>query len=170
MRILTNRVCKPLSQALNQGIRQTFPPQTSTINPRQHSQVIQWLNWLFLSGVTLIVLWGTWEAAMLLRVLNWADWQQVITGAILTALRVLTALVLSLAWTVPVGVVIGRNARLAQVLQPLVQIAASVAATALFTVLLLALAQIGGGLQIGSIAFMMLGTMWYVLFNVIAGE
>jgi len=169
VRILTNRVCKPLSQSLDQGIRQTFPPHTYSINPRQRSQVIQWLNWLFLSGVTLIVLWGTWEAAMLLRVLNWADWQQVITGAILTALRVLTSLVLSLAWTVPVGVAIGRNARLAQVLQPLVQIAASVPATALFPVLLLALAQIGGGLQIGSIALMMLGTMWYVLFNVIAG-
>ncbi len=54
-------------------------------------------------------------------------------------------------------------------MQPLVQIAASVPATALFPVLLLALARIGGGLQIGSIALMMLGTMWYVLFNVIAG-
>jgi NitT/TauT family transport system permease protein len=87
----------------------------------------------------------------------------------LTALRVIIALVLSLAWTVPVGVAIGRNPKLAKLLQPIVQIAASVPATALFPVLLIALAQIGGGLQIGSIILMMLGTMWYVLFNVIAG-
>ena len=130
---------------------------------------MRWLNWLFLSGVAIIVLWGTWEAVLLLKVLHWADWQTVVTGAILTALRVLSSLILSLAWTVPVGVAIGRNPRLAQILQPLVQIAASVPATALFPVLLLALTQIGGGLQIGSIVLMMLGTMWYVLFNVIAG-
>ncbi|WP_297041171.1 ABC transporter permease subunit, partial [Thermosynechococcus sp. OHK43] len=70
---------------------------------------------------------------------------------------------------VPVGVAIGRNPRAAQILQPIVQIAASVPATALFPVLLLALANVGGGLEIGSVALMMLGTMWYILFNVIAG-
>jgi NitT/TauT family transport system permease protein len=115
------------------------------------------------------VLWGIWEAVLLLRVLSLADWRQVIVGAIVTALRVICALVLSLLWTVPVGVAIGRNPKLAQVLQPLVQIAASVPATALFPILLLGLIQAGGGLQIGSVALMMLGTMWYILFNVIAG-
>lgn len=69
----------------------------------------------------------------------------------MTALRVLATLVLSLAWTVPVGEAIGRNLRLAQILQPLVQIAASVPVMALFPVLLVALAQ-RGGLQIGFIA------------------
>lgn len=169
LRLLTNRVGKPLGIALDQGIIKTFPAHTSATNQRKYSPVIQWLNRLFLGGGGLIVLWGTWEAVMLLTVLNWEDWQQVIIGAILTAVRVVVALVLSLAWTVPVGVAIGRNPRIAQILQPIVQIAASVPATALFPVLLLALAQIGGGLQIGSIALMMLGTMWYVLFNVIAG-
>jgi NitT/TauT family transport system permease protein len=169
LRVLKSRVWKPLGQAFNQGIVNRFPYPTSATHPRQRSAIVQWLNWFFLSGVTFIVLWGTWEAVMLLGVLNWAEWQQVIIGAIITALRVFTALVLSLTWTVPVGVAIGRNPRLAQILQPLVQIAASVPATALFPVLLLALTQVGGGLQIGSIILMMLGTMWYLLFNVIAG-
>ncbi len=169
LRIFTNRVWKPLGLAFEQGIKQTFPPHIPTNSPSKNLQVLQWINWLFLSGVTIIVLWGTWEAALLMKVLNWADWQKVVTGAIFTALRVIIALVLSLAWTVPVGVAIGRNPRLAQILQPIVQIAASVPATALFPVILLGLAQIGGGLQIGSIALMLLGTMWYVLFNVIAG-
>ncbi len=169
LRMIKHRVLQPLGKAFVQGLGQASPPQKSTPDSKKSSPVIQWLNWLFLSGVTIIVLWGTWEAALLMRVLNLADWQKVVTGAIFTALRVITALVLSLIWTVPIGVVIGRNPRLAQVLQPIVQIAASVPATALFPVILLALAQIGGGLQIGSIALMMLGTMWYVLFNVIAG-
>jgi len=169
LRIVKSRVFSPMATAIDKGIVHTFPLRTSITSMRSKYLVFQWLNWLFLSGVSLIVLWGTWEAAMLLKVLHWSDWQKVVIGAIFTALRVITALLLSLAWTVPVGVAIGRNPRLAQILQPVVQIAASVPATALFPVLLLALAQIGGGLQIGSIALMMLGTMWYVLFNVIAG-
>jgi NitT/TauT family transport system permease protein len=66
-------------------------------------------------------------------------------------------------------VAIGFHPRLARIAQPIAQIAASVPATALFPVLLLALVRMGGGLGIGSIALMMLGTQWYILFNVIAG-
>jgi NitT/TauT family transport system permease protein len=58
---------------------------------------------------------------------------------------------------------------LARIAQPVAQIAASVPATALFPVVLLLLIRIGGGLGIGSIALLLLGTQWYVLFNVIAG-
>lgn len=53
--------------------------------------------------------------------------------------------------------------------QPLAQIAASVPATALFPIVLLVLIRWGGGINIGAIALMLLGTQWYILFNVIAG-
>jgi NitT/TauT family transport system permease protein len=49
------------------------------------------------------------------------------------------------------------------------QIAASVPATALFPVVVLALVHMGGGLGIASILLLLLGTQWYLLFNVIAG-
>jgi NitT/TauT family transport system permease protein len=59
--------------------------------------------------------------------------------------------------------------RLAAIAQPIAQIAASVPATALFPIILLALIRFGGGLGIGSILLLLLGTQWYILFNVIAG-
>ncbi|HXY50751.1 MAG TPA: ABC transporter permease subunit [Terriglobales bacterium] len=86
-----------------------------------------------------------------------------------TFLRVLAALVIGTAWTIPVGVAIGFNPRLARIAQPLAQIAASVPATALFPVVLLVLIRLGGGLGLGSIVLLLLGTQWYILFNVIAG-
>jgi len=86
-----------------------------------------------------------------------------------TFLRVNVALLLGAAWTIPVGVWIGFNPRLARVAQPLAQIAASVPATALFPVVLLILIRLGGGLGVGSIVLLLLGTQWYILFNVIAG-
>ncbi len=79
------------------------------------------------------------------------------------------ALVVGSLWTIPVGVAIGFSPRLARIAQPLAQIAASVPATALFPIVLLMLIRIGGGLGLGSIVLLLLGTQWYILFNVIAG-
>ncbi|MEH2424949.1 MAG: ABC transporter permease subunit [Nostoc sp.] len=169
LRAISDRVFQPLQTVLDDSLIRSFPVRSVPVNSKGNLNLPSFFNWVFVSGFTLIVLWGTWEAVLLLRTLGWADWQQVMKGAALTALRVIIALILSLLWTVPVGVAIGRNRRLAQVLQPLVQIAASVPATALFPVLLLGLTRVAGGLQIGAIALMMLGTMWYILFNVIAG-
>ena len=162
---LAEKIWQPLLQRLEQPLTLPAFPSSSI----QIAAIAQWFNWLFLCGFAFIVLWGTWEAVLLLRNLSFADWQRVMVGAIFTALRVVTALILSLLWTVPAGVAIGRNPQLAKILQPIIQIVASVPATALFPVLLLFLARLGGGLQIGSVALMMLGTMWYILFNVIAG-
>jgi NitT/TauT family transport system permease protein len=90
-------------------------------------------------------------------------------GLVATFLRVNLALLLGALWTIPAGVAIGFSPRLARIAQPLAQIAASVPATALFPVVLLLLIKIGGGLGVGSIALLLLGTQWYILFNVIAG-
>jgi NitT/TauT family transport system permease protein len=68
-----------------------------------------------------------------------------------------------------VGVAIGLNPKLSRLIQPVAQILASVPATAFFPILLLGLVRIGLGLGVGSIALMLLGTQWYILFNVIAG-
>ncbi len=89
------------------------------------------------------------------------------TGA--TLLRVLVSLAISVAWTVPVGVWIGLNPRFAKSLTPISQIAASVPATALFPGLVALLFVLGGGLMLASVLLMVLGTQWYILFNVIAG-
>jgi NitT/TauT family transport system permease protein len=86
-----------------------------------------------------------------------------------TFLRVTVSLVIAALWTIPAGVAIGFHPKLARVAQPLAQIAASVPATALFPVVLLVLVRIGGGLGVASVLLMLLGTQWYVLFNVIAG-
>jgi NitT/TauT family transport system permease protein len=109
------------------------------------------------------------DTARLLSGLTRGDLHALGLGAGATFLRVLCALVIAVGWTVPVGVRIGLNPRLARIAQPLAQIAASVPATALFPVVLLVLIRIGGGLGIGSIVLLLLGTQWYVLFNVIAG-
>jgi NitT/TauT family transport system permease protein len=79
------------------------------------------------------------------------------------------ALAVALAWTIPVGTAIGTNPRLATVLQPIVQIVASIPATAVFPIILLFLVKLTGGLNLAAILLMLMGTQWYLLFNIIAG-
>ena len=110
-----------------------------------------------------------WQAVGLLHGVRLADVKQLVLGAGATFLRVMVALVLASAWTIPAGVAIGFHPRLARIAQPLAQVAASVPATALFPVLLLVLIRNGGGMNTGAILLMLLGTQWYILFNVIAG-
>ena len=120
-------------------------------------------------GVIAVVGYGVVRAFALLRGIDGAEVRGVLAGAGATFLRVNISLLIASAWTIPAGVAIGFNPRLARFLQPVTQIAASVPATALFPVLLLAIVQLGGGLGIGSVLLMLLGTQWYILFNVIAG-
>jgi NitT/TauT family transport system permease protein len=116
-----------------------------------------------------LVLWAGWKTIAVVATLSAGQWRYVLVSAGATFLRTFIALAIAAAWTVPVGVAVGMNPRLSQKLQPLVQIAASVPATAVFPVLLLALLALPGGLNLAAVALMLLGTQWYVLFNVIAG-
>ena len=74
----------------------------------------------------------------------------------------------SVVW-VPVGVWIGFNPRVAQFMQPVVQVLASFPANFVFPFAIVVFLDLGISLNFGSILLMALGTQWYVLFNVIAG-
>ncbi len=131
-----------------------------------------WKLWL-MRGLAVVVLvgisYGVVRVAMILSGLQKAELQEAAIGLCATFLRVNLTLLLGALWTIPAGVAIGFNPKLARIAQPLAQIAASVPATALFPVVLLLLIRVGGGLGIGSIVLLLLGTQWYILFNVIAG-
>jgi len=84
------------------------------------------------------------RVVMILAGLQGSEVHQIGIGLGATFLRVNLTLVLGALWTIPAGVAIGFNPRLARIAQPLAQIAASVPATALFPVVLLVLIRLGG--------------------------
>jgi NitT/TauT family transport system permease protein len=131
-----------------------------------------WKTWLArLLAVALLagMGYGVVRVAMILSGLQKTELREAGIGLCATFVRVNLALVIGALWTIPAGVAIGFSPRLARIAQPLAQIAASVPATALFPVVLLLLIRVGGGLGVGSIVLLLLGTQWYILFNVIAG-
>ena len=88
---------------------------------------------------------------------------------LLTLARVTAGVLLGMLWTIPAGVKIGTDPHLRRVLQPVVQMAASFPANMLFPFVTVLYVRHGVNFELGSIPLMMLGTQWYILFNVIGG-
>jgi len=129
-------------------------------------------RWLVGSAGLLAIAGVAYAVAKMLSMistLSAVEVRHILPGAGATFLRVEFALLLAAIWAIPVGVAVGLRPRLSVVAQPIAQIAASVQATALFPIILMILIRAGGGLGIGSIILLLIGTQWYILFNVIAG-
>jgi len=152
------------------GTSMTMPPADVHLikpeAPKWHLKIISILCFIALVSA---MAFGAWKIVQLFSQLTLDKWILIIKEAGTTLGRVLTAVFLSAIWTIPVGLYIGLRPRLSAYAQPLAQIAASVPATALFPIILLLLIRLGGGLGVGSIVLLLLGTQWYILFNVIAG-
>ncbi len=116
-----------------------------------------------------ILAWGAFGLLGLLRQVPLHAWGGIAAAAFLTLLRVLLATALGTIWALPAGLAIGLSPRLSRVLQPIVQVVASFPAPMLFPAVVVVLSAAGVGLGWGSILLMLLGTQWYILFNVIAG-
>lgn len=166
-RAINQRVFARFNRWLNKTLNR--PPKAVASLETTENGKRSLLGWLILLLVALGIGYGLIQAAALLLTLPLSAWGEIATGALATLLRVVVAVSIALAWTIPVGVLIGTNPRAASILQPLVQIAASIPATALFPVLLLGLLSIPAGANIAAVLLMLLGTQWYLLFNVIAG-
>jgi len=141
----------------------------ATFASDQTKQPRRWLGWFFLVVGAGFLIYAIYESFGALSSLSAHEYVLLLESAGLTFLRVNAALIIGALWTIPVGVAIGFSPRFARMMQPLVQLAASIPATALFPVLLLVLIRLRGGVEIAAMALMLLGTQWYILFNVIAG-
>ncbi|WP_263409581.1 ABC transporter permease [Terriglobus tenax] len=167
LRHLHHRTLRPISELF---YRNSYKRRIEhQLHPVQHTKLQRIARIAAAVLLIGIVAFAAMHAVVLLRDIHPAQLGKILLGAGATFLRVFAALLIGSAWTIPAGVAIGLHPRLARIAQPLAQIAASVPATAIFPVLLVALIKAGGGLGIGSIALMLLGTQWYILFNVIAG-
>lgn len=87
----------------------------------------------------------------------------------LTAARVLVAMLASIIIFTPLGVWIGLNPRLVKFCQPIIQVMAAVPASIFYPFIAIFIVTFHQNLSWWAIPMIMLGTQWYVLFNVIAG-
>jgi len=160
------RAWTPVSERIDAWLIRHFPPAEGTVGDDSRRR---WLAYALSVLLAAGLFYGAYRAGEMLLQVPLGQWGAIAVSVLATFLRVAAALVIALAWTIPVGFAIGTNERLARWLQPVVQVAASVPATALFPVLMLAVVGASGGLSLAAVLLMLMGTQWYLLFNVIAG-
>jgi len=144
---------------------------TISSTPSTPAQFLAFLPWrkIFLVLTFALVAFGAYNVIHLLWEVTFSEWLIIGRDLLLTLVRVLSAVGLSTLIAVPIGVWIGSNPKLAQYLMPLTQIAASFPSPLVFTNLFFLIVLLHGNLEWGSVILMMLGTIWYILFNVISG-
>ena len=122
-----------------------------------------------------IVLYGAIVAAIFIlfnfifREVPVAQIWNVIYLGFITACRVIAMILLSSIIWVPIGVWIGLNPRASQIVQPIAQFLAAFPANLLFPVAAILIVRYHLNANIWTSPLMILGTQWYILFNVIAG-
>jgi NitT/TauT family transport system permease protein len=93
----------------------------------------------------------------------------VVLLGVYTLLRVTAAMIIvTLVW-VPIGVWIGLRPRWARLIQPVAQFLAAFPANLLFPIVVIVLVRFALNPNIWLTPLMIVGTQWYVLFNVVAG-
>ena len=98
-----------------------------------------------------------------------ADVGHVVVLGLITLLRVIVLIAIASVVWVPLGVLIGLRPALAEKIQPLAQFLAAFPANLLFPVFVIAIVRWHLNADIWLSPLIVLGTQWYILFNVIAG-
>jgi NitT/TauT family transport system permease protein len=155
-----NKAISNLHLTMPEGLR--LPPKS-----RQPSRLIDAL-WVIL--IVTSTGYATWRIYQYLSAtLGLSDFLIAIGDGFITLARVIVLIALaSLIW-VPVGVWIGLRPKLAERIQPLAQFLAAFPANLAFPVFVFVIVRYGLNSNIWLSPLMILGTQWYILFNVIAG-
>jgi NitT/TauT family transport system permease protein len=142
-----------------------------TVDPDAvEAPVSRYLDWFWYILVTLMAVYLVMRiVAFVGTEVHWTDVGQVFLLGLFTLIRVATLIVIASAIWVPIGVMIGLRPNLAEKIQPLAQFLAAFPANLLFPVFVIAIVHFQANPDIWLSPLIILGTQWYILFNVIAG-
>ncbi|STX49307.1 ABC transporter permease [Legionella hackeliae] len=128
------------------------------------------MDWIWNTVVLIAILSGGWLLLnFILAQLAVSEIFHVFLLGAATGTRVIVLIIVSSLIWVPVGVWIGLRPRIAQKIQPVVQFAAAFPANLFYPLFVIAIVRFNLSVEIWVTPLMILGTQWYILFNVIAG-
>lgn len=142
--------------------------QKTIISSMPHKQRTWDVFWYILLGLFVVgsfyELWG-----FIFHSLSLHEVVKTLGLGAITALRVIVLIILSSLIWVPIGVYIGLRPALAQKLQPIIQFVAAFPANLFYPLFVVTIVHFHLNVEIGLTPLMILGTQWYILFNVIGG-
>jgi len=128
------------------------------------------MDWLWNTLVLLVILCaGYFLLHYILTQVSMDEMLHVFFLGAMTGTRVIVLVILSSFVWIPVGVWIGLRPGLAQTIQPVIQFAAAFPANLFYPLFVIAIVRFHLSVEIWVTPLMILGTQWYILFNVIVG-
>ena len=123
-----------------------------------------------LAVLAVVVAFASWKIVVFCAAeLAWADLPEVIGLGLITMLRVIIMIALATLVWVPIGVWLGLRPNWARRAQPVAQFLAAFPANLLFPPVVVMIVYFHADVDIWLTPLMVMGTQWYILFNVIAG-
>jgi NitT/TauT family transport system permease protein len=145
-----------------------YQPRRTHWRPSYQMRRITVLSWNVLITV-LVLVSCAFLGRYVYRTVPMVDTLHVVYLGFATAVRVTALIVISSIIWVPIGVWIGMRPRVTKTVQPILQFLAAFPANLLFPIVVIAIVRYHLNVNIWTSPLMILGTQWYILFNVIAG-
>ncbi|HEX4261427.1 MAG TPA: ABC transporter permease subunit [Acetobacteraceae bacterium] len=125
---------------------------------------------VWIAALAVAIGWAaTRIAGFIAHTLHWHDLATAVLDGCFTLARVLLIVVVAAAIWVPLGVWFGLRPRWARFAQPVAQFLAAFPANLFFPIFVVVIVHFALDPDIWLTPLMLLGTQWYILFNVIAG-
>jgi NitT/TauT family transport system permease protein len=149
------------------GMRLSFTGRVRSATSAQPSRVVDAVWVAFLLVLVALAIWRVVVFAS--QALSWGDVGEAVGLGMITLVRVVVLMIMaSLIW-VPIGVWLGLRPVWARRAQPIAQFLAAFPANLLFPPVVLFIVYFHLSADIWLTPLMVLGTQWYILFNVVAG-
>ena len=150
--------------------RPWFKPELQYHDVESHHRWEPIWNTLWSLGLMAILITGiTILGHFVLQDLSWGEVLHVFLLGMATGARVIALIIVSSLIWIPVGVWIGQRPDIAQRVQPIIQFLAAFPANLIYPIVVLNILYFHLNVEIWITPLMILGTQWYILFNVIAG-
>ncbi|WP_027584761.1 ABC transporter permease subunit [Bradyrhizobium sp. Ai1a-2] len=138
--------------------------------PAKSGPPSRFVDGVWVAVVAAVTSYAAWKIYQYLSAtLGWSDVTTAVGYGFVTLARVVVLIALATLIWVPIGVWIGLRPKLAERIQPLAQFLAAFPANLAFPVFVVLIVHFGLSPNIWLSPLMILGTQWYILFNVIAG-
>jgi NitT/TauT family transport system permease protein len=166
---LVRAIGQPIGAIMQTAVRMrlTFPSFIRFGGGLSGSFLVDLAWYAFLVLAIGYMVWVLWQYAG--ATLSWSDVSEAVRNGGLTLLRVSVLIAIATVIWVPIGVAVGLRPRLAEKVQPLAQFLAAFPANLLFPIAVFLIVRFDLSPAIWLSPLMILGTQWYILFNVIAG-
>ena len=168
---LVQKAGAPIGWLLRAFVRLRLPlPQGKAQSNTRRTLMSKIIDLVWYAVVAVTTIYVAWRIIDFIDAeLGWGDLLEVLTLGFYTLIRVVILIIVATVVWVPIGVMVGLRPKLAERVQPIAQFLAAFPSNLLFPVAVMGILYYHLNPDIWLSPLIILGTQWYILFNVVAG-